>query len=131
MLPPTLVLDTLTVAPPEEDRDADVNTELRCEIGTGHPGRHADAVRLLYHSSPSTVWAQWSDGGAPQSVIILPDCLEHNGEPPGKDDACCLFVGHPGACSFDLFDPEHEAFLSANPAYWYLYRRGNADSPTD
>lgn len=126
VLPPTLVLDALTASLPEDDREVDVMTDLRCEIGTGHPGRHCGAVRLLDVSPPGTVWTQWADWSDPDTVLVLPDCLKGNGEPPGLDDACTLFMGHPGMCSFDLFDPDHEAFLEANPAFRYLFERGSA-----
>ncbi|MFD4832671.1 hypothetical protein ACFWPV_22845 [Streptomyces uncialis] len=100
-----------------------MTTDLHCEIEEDHVGLHAAAVRLLNNSPPRTVWTQWVDWRDPEVVVVLPDCPEVDGGPPGKDDRCTLFAGHPGTCSFDLVDPEHEEFLAANPAYRHLFER--------
>ncbi|MFD8935400.1 hypothetical protein ACFV0R_09095 [Streptomyces sp. NPDC059578] len=122
-LPPTLVLDALTAAP-FGDGEIDVMTDLRCELEADHRGHHADAVRLLDGSPPETLWTQWTDWRVPVKVLVLRDCARVGGEDPrGGDDACTLFADHPGTCSFDLFDPEHERFLAAHPAYRYLFAR--------
>lgn len=121
-LPAVLVLDALTAAPLGDD-EADVLTELRCEIEEDHHGLHAAAVRLLGDCPPETVWTQWADWRDPEAVLVLRDCSQGDG-PPGEDDWCTLFVGHPGACSYRLADPEHEEFLAANPTYRHLYEGG-------
>ncbi|MEU0689399.1 hypothetical protein [Streptomyces uncialis] len=119
-------------------------TELRCEMEEEHAGLHVAAVRLLDNSPPETVWTQWADWRDPQTVLVLRDCADGDGRPSsGDDDWCTLFADHPGNCSFDLVDPEHEEFLAANPAYRHLFERGRPsgsaadldarpkDSPTD
>ncbi|MFJ7422834.1 hypothetical protein ACIQXD_30155 [Streptomyces uncialis] len=121
-LPPTLVLDALTAAPLGDD-ETDVMTDLRCEVEEDHPGLHAAAVRLLDSLPPETVWTQWTDWRDPVSVLVLRDCADGDGRPSSGDDWCTLFAGHPGTCSFELTDPEHEEFLAANPAYRYLFER--------
>ncbi|MCX4661115.1 hypothetical protein [Streptomyces uncialis] len=98
-------------------------TDLRCEIEEDHPGLHAAAVRLLDNCPPETVWTQWADWRDPQTVLVMRDCADGDGRLPGNDDWCTLFAGHPGTCSFDLVDPEHEEFLAANPAYRHLFER--------
>ncbi|MFE9659643.1 hypothetical protein [Streptomyces sp. NPDC005955] len=124
-LPPTLVLDALTAAS-VDDESIDVMTDLRCEVEKDHPGLHAAVVRLLYGSRPETVWTQWVDWRAPAGVLVLGDCPGERRVPSGRDDWCGLFVDHPGRCSFDLVDPEHEAFMAANPAYRRLFAGGAA-----
>ncbi|MYY10117.1 hypothetical protein GT204_14690 [Streptomyces sp. SID4919] len=105
------------------DDETDVMTDLRCEIEEDHPGLHAAAVRLLDSSPPETVWTQWADWRDPATVLVLRDCAEGGGKPVGYDDWCTLFTGHPGTCSFELTDPEHEEFLANNPAYRHLFER--------
>ncbi|MFD5557030.1 hypothetical protein ACFWIA_24720 [Streptomyces sp. NPDC127068] len=124
-LPPTLVLDALTAAS-VGDEPVDVMTDLRCEVEKDHPALHAGVVRLLYGSRPETVWTQWVDWRAPARVLVLGDCPGERRVPSGRDDWCGLFVDHPGRCSFDLVDPEHEAFMAANPAYRRLFAGGAA-----
>ncbi|MFD5552739.1 hypothetical protein ACFWIA_02735 [Streptomyces sp. NPDC127068] len=109
----------------------EVMTHPRCELEDDHRGLHAAAVRFLDMEPPKTVWAQWADGRDPESVVVLRDCARGNGAPPGADDRCTLYVDHPGTCSFDLLDPEHEHLMATNGAYRRMFERGRVSDPED
>ncbi|MEU0986550.1 hypothetical protein [Streptomyces sp. NPDC005953] len=96
-----------------------VETFLRCKVAEHSEGRHYDLVWQLDDARQGEMWAAWTDGRAPEAVLLLPDCPGHNGKSGQDEEACTLFARHPGPHSYDLDDPEIEA-LSQTPGYHRL-----------
>ncbi|MER5549763.1 hypothetical protein ABT072_47075 [Streptomyces sp. NPDC002589] len=72
---------------------------LLCELGVhGHEIEHAAIARFLSRPERGAAWAHWSEGSAPSCTAW--EACPRTGDAPGQ--ACGLFTGHPGACTFAL-----------------------------
>ncbi|MET8827477.1 hypothetical protein ABZX40_22990 [Streptomyces sp. NPDC004610] len=78
---------------------------LRCHLAQHPAGHHHDLVWELDDPSEGEVWAQWADGHRPDAFRIVPDCNAMSGPTP-RDEACTLYVGHPGCHTWQYSDPE-------------------------
>ncbi|MEW2401359.1 hypothetical protein [Streptomyces sp. NPDC046862] len=72
-----------------------VRSSLLCEIAEHDGDRHWGIARELAEPHGGTVWATWLDGETPR-CITREDCPQ---AAAGPENACALFVGHPGVCS--------------------------------
>lgn len=108
-------------------RDLLVETDLHCFLEAHEDGEHHGLVADTDDGAPD-VWTTWSDGSRPASLTHLLACPADNGEADGRHDVCCLFVHHPGRCTFDLVGPESEApWLPGNRAGWPFVLVGEPD----
>lgn len=72
---------------------------LICELGVHGPEiEHAAIARFLCRPQQGAVWTHWAQETAP-SCTTGQDCPRTTDEP---GQACALFTGHPGACTFAL-----------------------------
>ncbi|MFE5855174.1 hypothetical protein ACFQ61_18435 [Streptomyces sp. NPDC056500] len=114
-LPLQLLLFALEIAPDEPGHPLEVVTQLRCPLEGGHLGPHLDLVRAL-DGDRGDVWARWEDGQEPRAVAVLADCTADNGLPGGAQDACTLFLGHPGGHGFTFVDAGFDTVPEADRA---------------
>ncbi|MFF2846866.1 hypothetical protein ACFVT5_11090 [Streptomyces sp. NPDC058001] len=78
---------------------------VRCELGLGHDGEHADHVWDWDHQPAHALWARWTTG-QPLRFESLPWCETLGGS---DADACTLYWDHSRAHSWAVHDPETEA----------------------
>ncbi len=71
-----------------------------CELVERHDGEHA-AHRWDMDPVGGSVWIRWRDDAA--RFVFVPWC-----DTEVDDKACHLFSGHPGAHSWDYYDPTWE-----------------------
>ncbi|KUN94037.1 hypothetical protein [Streptomyces caeruleatus] len=89
-----------------EDFDTYAPDATRCELGLWHEGEHAGFVWDWEHKPQEALWARWTADGA-MRFESLAHC-EIEGGPDG--DACTLYRDHPRDHSWNVVDPEMEAF---------------------
>lgn len=75
-----------------------VRGSLFCEVAEHDDDRHWGIARERVEPHGGAVWATWLDGEAPR-CLTRKDCLQTGA---GPEDACALFAGHPGVCSYLL-----------------------------
>ncbi|MGW6461917.1 hypothetical protein ACWF94_39315 [Streptomyces sp. NPDC055078] len=75
---------------------------------------HSALAWVLKDAARGEVWVSWAEAGY-VVVQMRPDCPAVTGHGV-QDEACTLFDGHPGGHSFEVIDPEEEAFKTT-PEY--------------
>ncbi|MFF2850213.1 hypothetical protein ACFVT5_28320 [Streptomyces sp. NPDC058001] len=78
---------------------------VRCELGHGHDGEHADHVWDWDHKPTHALWAHWTTA-QPLRFESLPWCEAIGGV---DQDACTLYWDHVAPHAWDLHDPVTEA----------------------
>ncbi|MFI1012804.1 hypothetical protein [Streptomyces sp. NPDC020965] len=91
---------------------ADAVSHLRCRLEAHPPGFHFDLVWQLDDARHGEMWAIWIDGHDADAVFIRPDCPGQGGMSGYGDEACTLFHGHPGKCSYAFADPLSDALIA-------------------
>ncbi|MGW6459448.1 hypothetical protein ACWF94_26565 [Streptomyces sp. NPDC055078] len=101
---------------PEEAKNPEgMERELRCLLEDHQDQRtHSALAWVLTDASKGEMWVSWAEAGQVM-VQVRPDCPAVTGHGV-QDEACGLFLDHPGGHSFELLDPEEEAF-KASPEY--------------
>ncbi|MGW6461738.1 hypothetical protein ACWF94_38370, partial [Streptomyces sp. NPDC055078] len=91
---------------PEEANDPEgMALELRCPLEDHQDQRtHSALAWVLKDASKGEMWVSWAEPGY-VVVQVRPDCPALSG-PGVHDEACGLFLDHPGGHSFELLDPE-------------------------
>ncbi|MGW6457567.1 hypothetical protein ACWF94_16890 [Streptomyces sp. NPDC055078] len=101
---------------PEEAKNPEgMERDLRCPLEDHQDQRtHSALAWVLKDASKGEMWVSWDEAGQVM-VRVRPDCPALTGDGV-HDEACGLFLDHPGGHSFELLDPEEEAF-KASPEY--------------
>jgi hypothetical protein len=89
-----------------QDFDTYAPHAVRCELGLWHGGEHAAFVWEWEHEPREALWARWTPDGT-MRFESLTHCEIEGG---AGGDACWLYLDHPRDHSWNVSDPEVEAF---------------------
>jgi hypothetical protein len=102
-LSPHLVNLAVSFADPGRTQPEDVEARLRCVLQAHEGGAHHAFVLQLDGTEGGAVWTWWLDS-PPATLEARPDCESVSPRERGSQP-CCEFAGHPGAHTYDLYDP--------------------------
>ncbi|MFE7275477.1 hypothetical protein [Streptomyces sp. NPDC057623] len=80
---------------------------VRCELGLWHGDEHAAFAWDWEHKPEEALWVRWAPDGGTMRFESLTHCEIEGG---ADGDACWLYLDHPRDHSWNVSDPEVEAF---------------------